>query len=103
MAGSVEGDEALADGISRKRRRLVGIARNLGQWGTWRVARRLSRSIPLLGAGIALLALRHGIRRKGFRGGVADATLDALPFVGAAKNLIEMVRGDFIRDRQQPV
>ena len=79
----------------------MAIIRNLGQWGTMRVARRLSRSVPLLGAGVALLALRHGIRRKGFRGGVADATLDAIPFVGALKNLIEMVRGDFFPDRRR--
>ncbi len=65
-----------------------------------RVARRLGRSVPLLGAALALLALREGVRRKGLRGGVANATLDSIPFVGAAKNLIEMVRGDFIRDRR---
>ena len=80
----------------------MGIARQVSQYGRGRLARRFSRSIPLLGAAIALFTLRQAIKRKGFRGGVADAALDATPFVGAAKNLYEAVRGDVIRDRPVP-
>jgi len=39
------------------------------------------------------------MRRKGVIGGVVDTGLNALPFVGAAKTVAELVRGeDFIED-----
>jgi hypothetical protein len=67
---------------------------------TKRIAGRLSRSIPWISAVIAVAVLGGAIRRKGFLGGVAHTALDAIPFVGAGKILIEGVRGrDFIRDR----
>ena len=53
----------------------------------------------LIGVAIALFTLRRAIRQKGFRGGVADSALDATPFVGAAKNMYEVMRGDIIPDR----
>lgn len=65
-----------------------------------KIARRLSRSIPWIGAAIALVTLGSAIRRKGFLGGTVHSGLDAVPFVGAAKNLAEIARGrDFIPDR----
>jgi hypothetical protein len=61
---------------------------------------RLIRSVPLLGVVVALFTLRSAVRRKGVAGGTIDSALDAIPFVGAAKNVAEMVRGrDFIREK----
>jgi hypothetical protein len=41
------------------------------------------------------------MKRKGVIGGALDTGLNAVPFVGAAKNVAELVRGrDFIRDRR---
>ena len=77
----------------------MSITRQVAQYGSARLARRFSRSIPLLGAVIAVFALRAAIRRKGFARGVADTALDATPGVGAAKNIYEMARGDIIPDR----
>jgi hypothetical protein len=78
----------------------MAIARQVAQYGRARLARRLGRSIPLLGAAIAVFTLRAAIRRKGFRRGVADSALDATPGVGAAKNIYEAIRGrDIIPDR----
>jgi hypothetical protein len=66
-----------------------------------RLTRRLSRSIPWVGSAVALLTLGAAIRRKGMIGGAADTALDFVPFVGAAKNLLEVRRGrDFIPERQ---
>jgi hypothetical protein len=79
--------------------RRMGIARQLSQYGRARLARRLGRSLPLVGAAIAFFTVRSAIRRKGFTGGVADSALDATPGLGAAKNLYEAVRGDIIPDR----
>jgi hypothetical protein len=59
--------------------------------------------VPWIGAAIALITLGATIRRKGVVGGTVDSALNAIPFVGAAKNLAEVARGrDFIRDRRMP-
>ena len=73
------------------------------KYGQRRLARRLGRSVPWIGAAIALITLGATIRRKGIVGGTVDSALNAMPFVGAAKNLAEVARGrDFIRDRRMP-
>jgi hypothetical protein len=65
-----------------------------------KLARRLSRSIPWIGAAVALATLGSAIRRKGLVRGALHSGLDAIPFVGGAKNLAEAARGrDFLRDR----
>ena len=73
------------------------------KYGQHRLTRRLGRSMPWVGAAIALLTLGAAIRRKGFLGGTVDCALNATPFVGAAKNLAEVARGrDFIPNRRMP-
>lgn len=68
-----------------------------------KIARRLTRSIPYIGAVIALATLVSAIRKKGFVRGVIHSGLDAIPFVGGAKNVAEMARGrDFFPDRVRP-
>ena len=65
-----------------------------------KLARRLTRSIPYIGALVALATLGSAIRRKGVVRGAVHSALDAIPFVGGAKNLAEVARGrDFLRDR----
>ncbi len=65
-----------------------------------KLARRLTRSIPYIGAFIAIATLGSAIRRKGWLRGVIHSGLDAIPFVGGAKNLAEAARGrDFLADR----
>ena len=65
-----------------------------------KIARRLTRSIPYIGAIIALATLGTAIRRKGVVRGALHSGLDAVPFVGGAKNLAELARGrDFFPDR----
>ena len=62
--------------------------------------RRLSRSMPWIGAVVAIAAVGSAIRRKGLFGGALDTALDATPGVGAVKNLFEAIRGrDFIKDK----
>ena len=73
------------------------------KYGQRRILRRVSRSIPWIGAAVALYTIGSTIRRKGFLGGTVDTALNAIPFVGAVKNTAEVVRGrDFIRDRRVP-
>ena len=78
----------------------MGITRQITQYGQRRVARRLLRSAPWLGAVVALGTIGAAIRRKGAIGGTVDTALDFIPFVGGLKNAAEVIRGrDFIRDR----
>jgi hypothetical protein len=68
-----------------------------------KIARRMSRSIPYIGAAIAIVTIGSAIRKKGFVRGLIHSGLDAIPFVGGAKNAAELVRGrDFFPDRVTP-
>jgi hypothetical protein len=68
-----------------------------------KLGKRLARSIPWIGAVIAVATVGSAIRRKGFVRGAINAGLDAIPFVGGAKNVAEAVRGrDFLPDRPLP-
>ena len=78
----------------------MSISSQASRYAQRRLAKRLGKSIPYIGAAIALLTLRSAIRRKGLFGGSLDAALNAIPFLGGAKNVAEVYRGrDFIKDR----
>jgi hypothetical protein len=60
----------------------------------------MARSMPVVGAAIALVTMAPTIRRKGWFGAAAETMLNSTPFLGALKNIAETVRGrDFIPDR----
>ena len=68
--------------------------------GSRAVTRRIIRSWPLIGAAVALATIAGTVRRKGLLGGTLDTALNALPFVGTVKNLMEARRGrDYIPHR----
>ena len=76
------------------------LTRQVSQYARGRLIRRLVRSMPWIGAAVALAALGSAIRRKGVIGGALDTALDATPGVGAVKNAFESIRGrDFIKDK----
>ena len=78
----------------------MGVTKQASQYVRGRLIRRLTRSVPWVGAAVAVLTVGAAIRRKGALGGVVDTALDAMPGVGAVKNAIEAVRGrDFIKDK----
>jgi hypothetical protein len=80
------------------------VAQKIARWGGVRLSRRAARSIPWIGTAVALATVAATIGRKGFFGGMLDTGLNAVPFVGAAKNVAEVVRGrDFIPDRPRAV
>ena len=75
----------------------------MASWGGARLSRRVSRSLPWIGAAVAVVTVASTIRRKGVISGALDTGLNAVPFVGAAKNAIEVFRGrDFFPDRYGP-
>ena len=75
----------------------------LASWAGARLSRRVSRSLPWIGAAIAVVTVASTMRRKGVISGALDTGLNAMPFIGAAKNVIEVARGrDFFPDRYGP-
>jgi hypothetical protein len=75
----------------------------LSNYAGRKIAKRLSRSLPWIGAAIALVTIGSAIKRKGLLRGTMHSGLDAIPFVGGAKNLAEMARGrDFFPDKVRP-
>ena len=78
----------------------MATSERLIRWGGARMSRRMARSIPWIGTAIALATIGSSMRRKGVLRGMFDTGLNAVPFLGAAKNVAETVRGrDFIADR----
>lgn len=72
----------------------------IASWTGARLSRRVSRSLPWIGAAVAIVTVASTMRRKGVISGALDTGLNSVPLVGAAKNLIEVVRGrDFFPDR----
>jgi putative toxin of predicted polymorphic toxin system len=78
----------------------MALANHISQYARGRLTRRLARSMPWIGAVVAVGAVSTAIRRKGLFGGTLDTALDATPIIGAVKNAIEAIRGrDFIKDK----
>jgi hypothetical protein len=81
----------------------MAVTDHVVRWGGARLSRKVSRSVPWIGTAIALATLAATMKRKGFFGGAMDTGLNAVPFVGAAKNAVELFRGrDFFPDRPMP-
>jgi hypothetical protein len=79
------------------------LIRQSAQYGQFSLARRFARTMPWVGAAIAVFAIASAVRRKGLVGGTLDSALNALPFVGTLKNTAELARGrDFIPNRRLP-
>lgn len=78
-----------------------GIGRKLVHAGGWQVARRVARMVPFGGTVIVIGLVGHDVKRKGLVRGVVNSGIDAIPFVGFAKNAVELVTGDFIPDKKE--
>lgn len=77
------------------------IKRKLIHAGGWQVAKRVAKTIPFGGTAVAVVLVGTDIRNKGLFGGLVNSGIDAIPFVGLAKNAVELVRGDFIPDKKK--
>lgn len=78
-----------------------GITRIVLHAGGWQAAKRLAKMVPFGGTAIVLLLVGSDIKKKGVVGGLVNSGIDAIPFVGLAKNAVELFRGDFIADRSK--
>lgn len=75
------------------------LKRKLVHAGGWQVAKRAAKMVPFGGTAIAIVLVGSDIRQKGVVNGVLNSGIDAIPFIGLAKNAIELFRGDFIPDK----
>ena len=77
------------------------ITRKLVHAGGWQVVKRAAKTLPFGGTAVALFLVGSDIKKKGVLGGIVNSGIDAIPFVGLAKNAVELVRGDFIPDKKK--
>ena len=67
--------------------------------GGWTVAKRVAKSIPYVGSAMAIGLVGYDIKRKGLVKGILNSGLDAIPFVGLGKNVVEFFTGDLFPDK----
>ncbi len=75
------------------------LKRKIVHAGGWQVAKRVAKSVPYVGTVMAIALVGYDIKRKGVIKGIANAGLDAIPFVGLGKNAIEFFTGDLLPDK----
>lgn len=75
------------------------VKRKLVHAGGWQVAKRVAKTIPFGGTAIAIALVGSDVKNKGLVRGVLNSGIDAIPFVGLAKNAVELFTGDFIPDK----
>lgn len=75
------------------------LKRKLAEAGGWKVARRVAKSVPYVGSVMTLGLIGYDIKKKGVVNGVLNSGLDAIPFVGLAKNAVEFFTGDIFPDK----
>jgi hypothetical protein len=76
------------------------LKRKAAEAGGWMLAKRVAKSIPYVGTGMAIAFVGYDIKRKGVVKGVINSGLDAIPFVGFGKNVIEYFTGDLLPDKK---
>lgn len=76
----------------------TNLARKVVNAGGWTVAKRVAKSIPYVGTVMAIGLVGYDIKRKGLVKGVLNSGLDAIPFVGTGKNIVEFFTGDLFPD-----
>lgn len=78
------------------------LKRKIVHAGGWTLAKRVAKSIPYVGTAMAIGLVGYDIKRKGVVKGVLNAGIDAIPFVGAGKNIVEFFTGDLLPDKDLP-
>lgn len=78
---------------------MTDIKRKLVHAGGWQVAKRIAKMVPFGGTAVAVVLVGSDIKKKGLARGIANSSLDAIPFVGLAKNAVELFTGDFLADK----
>ena len=75
------------------------LSRRVARKGGVRLAKRLLKPLPVIGAAVAVGLAGYEIRKKGLRNGLLHVGLDLTPVVGTIKDVIEFFTGDLIPDK----
>jgi hypothetical protein len=78
---------------------MAGIVRRIMRAGGYRIAMKVAKAVPLVGAAVAVGLIGYEIKKKGIARGLVNTALDATPVVGLIKNTIEMFTGDWLPDK----
>lgn len=82
------------------------LTRKVVEIGGWQIAKRgirkFGKSVPVVGTVLAIGLVGYDIKKKGVVKGLVNSGLDAIPFVGTGKNIIEFFTGDFLPDKEEP-
>lgn len=78
------------------------VQRKVVEAGGWQVAKRVGKSIPVVGGLLTIGLVGYDIKKKGVIKGVLNSGLDAIPIVGTAKNVLELFTGDLLSDKEEP-
>ncbi|HEU4507152.1 MAG TPA: hypothetical protein VFR78_02860 [Pyrinomonadaceae bacterium] len=78
---------------------MTTLKRRIIRAGGWRIAKRLIKPIPVVGALFAAGLAGYEIKKKGLLPGALHVGLDVTPVVGTAKNVVEFFTGDLIPDK----
>lgn len=74
--------------------------RKIAHAAGWQLFKRGAKMLPFGGTAVAIILVGSDIRQKGVVNGVINSAIDAIPFVGLAKNGVELARGkDFLPDK----
>jgi hypothetical protein len=92
---------AMVENKSFGRRRTMKLWQKIMINGGARVARKVGKSVPLLGTAVVIGLMGYEIKKKGLMKGVVNTALDATPVLGTAKNVIELFTGDWLADKDQ--
>ena len=65
----------------------------------WAVVKKLLKAIPIIGPVFTVGFAGHEIKKKGLAPGAVHVGLDVIPVVGTAKNVLEIITGDWIPDK----
>ena len=76
------------------------VKRKLAHAGGWALTKRVAKSIPYVGTVMAIGLVGYDIKKKGVVKGVINSGLDAIPFVGLGKNVVEFFTGDLLPDKK---
>ena len=75
------------------------LQRKAAEAGGWVAAKRVAKAVPYLGTVMAIGLVGYDIKKKGVVKGVINSGLDAIPFVGMGKNILEFFTGDLLPDK----
>jgi len=76
------------------------LTRRVARAGGMSLAKRLLKTIPFVGTGVALGLAGYEIKKKGLRNGIVHVGLDVIPIIGTAKSVVELFTGDLIPDKK---